>query len=147
MDSLILDLQIVFYFQLFLSANVRHTSSAKNNNCSVLLEVKNLLIVFTVTSSDCKVKKARFYEFLFTLGWRLIGNKSLYKFPAPKHVSFRKYSSLKVRVFTVRDSKIGMLSPWTKSLRLIFSSLTISSVRRYVYAQVCLFSSEKEELL
>ena len=42
MDSLILDLQIVFYFQLFLSANVRHTSSAKNNNCSVLLGVKNL---------------------------------------------------------------------------------------------------------
>ena len=26
------------------------------------------LMVFTVTSSDCKVKKARFYEFLFTLG-------------------------------------------------------------------------------
>ena len=25
-------------------------------------------MVFTVTSSDCKVKKARFYEFLFTLG-------------------------------------------------------------------------------
>ena len=137
MDSLILDLQIVFYFQLFLSANVCHTSSAKNNNCSVLLEVKNLLIFFTVTSSDCKVKKARFYEFLFTLGWRLIVNKSLYKFPAPKHVSFRKYSSLNVRVFTVRDTKIGMVSPWKKSLRLIFSSLTISSIRRYVYAQVC----------
>ena len=91
----------------------------------------------TVTSSDCKVKKARFYEFLFTLGWRLIGNKSLYKFPAPKYVSFRKYSSLNFRVFTVRDTKIGMLSPWKKSLRLIFSSLTISSIRRYVYAQVC----------
>ena len=29
-----------------------------------------LLMVFTVTSSDCKVKKARFYEFWFTLGWR-----------------------------------------------------------------------------
>ena len=26
------------------------------------------LMVFTVTSSDCKVKKARFYEFLFTPG-------------------------------------------------------------------------------
>ena len=26
------------------------------------------LMVFTVTSSDCKGKKARFYEFLFTLG-------------------------------------------------------------------------------
>ena len=95
------------------------------------------LMVFTVTSSDCKVKKARFYEFLFTLGWRLIGNTSLYKFPAPKHVSFRKYSSLNFRVFTVRDTKSGMLSPWKKSLRLIFSSLTISSIRRYVYAQVC----------
>ena len=28
----------------------------------------NILMVFTVTSSDCKVKKARFYEFFFTLG-------------------------------------------------------------------------------
>ena len=82
-------------------------------------------------------QKARFYEFLFTLGWRLIGNTSLYKFPALKHVSFRKYSSLNFRVFTVRDTKRGMLSPWKKSLRLIFSSLTISSIRRYVYAQVC----------
>ena len=27
-----------------------------------------VLMVFTVTSSDCKVKKARFYEFSFTLG-------------------------------------------------------------------------------
>ena len=29
-----------------------------------------LLMVFTVMSSNCKVKKARFYEFLFTLDWR-----------------------------------------------------------------------------
>ena len=29
----------------------------------------------------------------------------------------------------------------------VFSSLTISSIRRYVYAHVCKFSSEKEELL
>lgn len=29
-----------------------------------------LLMVFTVTSPDCKVKKARFHEFLSTLGWR-----------------------------------------------------------------------------
>ena len=75
---------------------------------------------FTVTSSDCKVKKARFYEFLFTLGWRLIGNTSLYKFPAPKHVSFRKYSNLNFRVFTVRDTKIGMLSRWKKVSPLDF---------------------------
>ena len=27
MDSLIFELQIVFYFQLFLSANVRHTNT------------------------------------------------------------------------------------------------------------------------
>ena len=33
MDSLIFELQIVFYFQLFLSANVRH-----NNLPSILLE-------------------------------------------------------------------------------------------------------------
>ena len=104
-------------------------------------------MVFTVTSSDCKVKKARFYEFLFTLGWRLIKNKSLYKFPAPKHVSFRKYSNLNLRVFTVRDTKTGMLSHWKKSLRLIFSSLTISSIKRCVYVHVCWLSSEKEELL
>ena len=78
------------------------------------------LMVFMVTSSDCKVKKVRFYEFLFTLGWRLVGNTSLYKFPAPKHVSFRKYSSLKFRVFTVRDTKRGMLSPWKKVSPLDF---------------------------
>ena len=29
MDSLIFELQIVFYFQLFLSANVRHSQKAK----------------------------------------------------------------------------------------------------------------------
>ena len=29
MDSLIFELQIVFYFQLFLSANVRHNLAAK----------------------------------------------------------------------------------------------------------------------
>ena len=29
MDSLIFELQIVFYFQLFLSANVRHTRATK----------------------------------------------------------------------------------------------------------------------
>ena len=27
-----------------------------------------ILMVFTVMSSNCKVKKARFYEFVFTLG-------------------------------------------------------------------------------
>ena len=39
-----------------------------------------------------------------------INRKSLYKFPAAKHVSFRKYSSLNFRVFTARDTKRGMLS-------------------------------------
>ena len=29
---------------------------------------KDVLMVFTMTSSNCKVKKARFYEFVFTLG-------------------------------------------------------------------------------
>ena len=37
-------------------------------------------------------------------------NKPLYKFPAPKGVSFRKYSNLNFQVFTVRDTKIGILS-------------------------------------
>ena len=41
---------------------------------------KSVLMVFTVTSSDWKVKKATFYEILFTLGWRVIKQKSLYKF-------------------------------------------------------------------
>ena len=35
MDSLIFELQIIFYFQLFLSANVRHT------------ELKNMMKEFT----------------------------------------------------------------------------------------------------
>ena len=83
----------------------------------------NLSMVFTVTSSDCKVKKASFYELLFTLGWKLIENKSLYKFPA----QFRKYTNLDFRVFTVGDTKRGMLSHWKKSL-----SLTISGIKRCV---------------
>ena len=32
MDSLIFELQIVFYFQLFLSANVRHRFQASSGN-------------------------------------------------------------------------------------------------------------------
>ena len=35
-----------------------------------LWELSQLKMVFSVTSSNCKVKIARFYEFLFTLGWR-----------------------------------------------------------------------------
>ena len=33
MDSLIFELQIVFYFQLFLSANVRHTNGTIPKDC------------------------------------------------------------------------------------------------------------------
>ena len=65
----------------------------------------------------------------------------MYKFPAAKHVSFRKYSSLNFRVFTVRDIKIGMLSGWKKVSPLDFSSIIISSIRGHVYA-----SSRKIEL-
>ena len=90
-------------------------------------------MVFTVTSSECKVKKARLYEFLSRLGWRTIENKSFYKFPAPKLASFRKYTILNFRVFRVRDTKIGMLSHWKKPFLLIFSSLTISSIKRCVF--------------
>ena len=50
MDSLILDLQIVFYFQLFLSANVRHTSSAKNN---IVLSCWRLRIYMVAVSVIC----------------------------------------------------------------------------------------------
>ena len=35
-----------------------------------LWELSQLKMVFSVTSSNCKVKIARFYEFFFTLGWR-----------------------------------------------------------------------------
>ena len=93
---------------------------------------------FPVTLSNCKVKTTKFYEFLFTLAWRWTKNRSLYKFPFPWHISLQKYSNLNFRVFTVRDTKIGMLSRWKKSLLLIFSSITISSITgRYVYAHVC----------
>ena len=37
-------------------------------SASLRVPMFKVLMVFTVTSSDCKVKKARFYEFLFTLG-------------------------------------------------------------------------------
>ena len=48
MDSLIFELQIVFYFQLFLSANVRHsreTNSADFNpkNCRPLQKINSTL--------------------------------------------------------------------------------------------------------
>ena len=76
-----------------------------------------------------------------------MANKALYKFPAPKPVSFRKYSDLNFQVFRERGDKIEMLSLWKKSLLLIFSSLTISSIKRYVYAHVCQLLHEKEELL
>ena len=79
------------------------------DTCVQYVELLDILMVFTVTSLDCKVKKARFYEFLLTLGWRLIKNKSLYKFPAPKNVSFRKYSNLNLWVSTVREKN---LSAW-----------------------------------
>ena len=36
MDSLIFELQIVFYFQLFLSANVRHSGVALTNSLQLL---------------------------------------------------------------------------------------------------------------
>ena len=37
------------------------------NNCKIF---DTEWMFFTVTSSNCKVKIARFYEFLFTLSWR-----------------------------------------------------------------------------
>ena len=57
---------------------------------------------------------------------------------------FRKHSNLNFRVFTVRDTKIGMLSRWKKSLLLILSSITISSIRRYVFCARMLVFERKE---
>ena len=36
--------------------------------CIPVCVMRSELMVFTVTSSNCKAKIARFYEFLFTLG-------------------------------------------------------------------------------
>ena len=51
-----------------------------------------------------------------------------------QHVSFWKYSNLNFRVFTVRDTKIGMLSCWKKSLLLILSSTSIRNLFMRTYA-------------
>ena len=50
-----------FFFESFSRKQVK-------NICDIGVEWFRVLMVFTVTSSDCKVKKSRFYEFLFTLG-------------------------------------------------------------------------------
>ena len=43
--------------------------AGENQSCEMDTSKRDQsLMVFTVTSSDCKVKKARFYEFLFTPG-------------------------------------------------------------------------------
>ena len=47
MDSLIFELQIVFYFQLFLSANVRHT-----NACCFLMQIMQLLLNISPTKKE-----------------------------------------------------------------------------------------------
>ena len=86
-----------------------------------------------MTSSNCKVKTTRFYKFLFTLAWRWTKNKPLYKFPFPWHISFRKYSNLNFRVFTVRDTKIGMLSCWKK-----VSPLDFQQYNHFKYQKICL---------
>ena len=58
------------------------------------------------------------------------------QFPAPKHVSFRKYSNLNFRVYTVRDTKKGMLSRCKKGSVLIFRSLIISNIKGYARARM-----------
>ena len=89
---------------------------------------------FPVTLSNCKVKTTKFYKFLFTLAWRWTKNKSLYKFPFPWHISLQKYSNLNFWVFTVRDTKIGMLSRWKK-----VSSLDFQQYNHFKYLQkICL---------
>ena len=44
--------------------------SEKKNAWYIFITRRQEKMVFTVTSSNRKVKIARFYEFLFTLGWR-----------------------------------------------------------------------------
>ena len=108
---------VLFHRQLKLKGNTVNTNTFSTSQ--IVKWVLNLISQYTElyqefdgfysTSLNCKVKIARFYEFLFTLGWKLIKNKSLYKFLAPKHhVSFR--------VFTVRDNKMGMLLEAVRAL-------------------------------
>ena len=92
-------------------------------------------MVFTVTSSNCEVKIARFYEFLFTLGWRQKKSKSLDKFPFPQLISCRKYSNLNFRVFTVRNTKIGILSQLKKAPPLDFQQYN-----HFKYQKICLYA-------
>ena len=58
----------------------------------------------------------------------------MYNFPFPWHISFRKYSNLNFQVFTVRDTKKGMLFRWKK-----VSSLDFQQYNHFKYHQkICL---------
>ena len=89
-------------------------------------------MVFTVTSSNCKVKIARFYEFLFTLGWRYAKNK----FPFPYNVTcfISKIQQFELPSFHSAWHQNRNAVSLKKSLLLIFSGITISSITRYVHA-------------
>ena len=61
MDSLIFELQIVFYFQLFLSANVRHTPQSPEILCC------RIQFSFSITDRPGQVPNAFGYIYIVTL--------------------------------------------------------------------------------
>ena len=93
-------------------------------------------MVFIVTSSTCKVKIARFYELLFTLGWRLTKSKSLYKFPLSVACFISKIKQFELPSFHSAWHQIGMLSRWKKVFPLDFQQYN-----HFKYQKICLCAS------
>ena len=90
--------EVVFLQQVFVSSHLRKMFSQQ----------LFIQMVFTVTSSNCKVK---------------IEDKQKINLCTSFEDSLRKYSNLNFRVFTVRDTKVGICCPFEKSLPLDFQQL------------------------
>ena len=64
MDSLIFELQIVFYFQLFLSANVRHSSWVKLNHLSRNRALVGKFEIDLVSVDSCSIFRGVFNDLI-----------------------------------------------------------------------------------
>ena len=76
-------------------------------------------MLFTVTSSNCKVKIARFFRILMYTRWKITKQKIFVQVSIAVACFISKIQQFE-RVFTVRDTKRGMLSRCKKVYPLDF---------------------------
>ena len=117
MDSLIFELQIVFYFQLFLSANVRHRLSERNSDLLKKSQLTFLLHEFFSSPSSL-------HEFF---SWHFPSHEFfLVPPPAPHH--FSNGPSLicigRKRLQTRPTTPSSRSSPEARQLRCIINPTT-----------------------